>query len=253
MQNNMINFLKPKNHIRYGSHPRVLRLTSVFVSVFVILLVILNGPLIISLVQYPLNHSEESDNEKLTTEYIALYGYETQQKKLLAGAVLSTVVQASTSSVPTATPKVLASISLNPVTIKNNISISKINISAPIIHVTSDSEKTILNALRGGVVLYPGSARPGQNGTTVIVGHSSSNPPWTKYSAIFSLLNKLAPNDLINISFDGKEYTYQVQAIKKGSVQQILDLGLAGDLVLSSCWPVGTDKGRIAIVANLIR
>jgi LPXTG-site transpeptidase (sortase) family protein len=235
-------------------NPSILKLASVFVAVFVVLLAILNGPLIISLVQYPLTHSEESDNEKLTAEYIALYGYETQQKKLLAGVALSTVVQAATSPTPIVTLPVKTPISSVPqVTVKDNISISKINISAPIIQVLSGNEKTILNALRGGVVLYPGSAYPGQNGSTIIVGHSSSNPPWTKYSAIFSLLNKLALNDLIDISFAGKKYTYQVKAIEKGSVQQILDSGLGGDLILSSCWPVGTDKGRIVVVANLVQ
>ena len=253
MQNNLINFLEPKVHAKSGSRPSILKLAGVFVAAFVFILVILNGPLIISVVQYPLTYSEESDNEKLTAEYIALYGYETQQKKLLAGVALSTVAQAAAPSVPTITSPAPALIQSASVTTKNSISISKINISAPIIRVFSDDEKTILNALKGGVVLYPGSAYPGQNGSTVIIGHSSSNPPWTKYSAIFSLLNKLAPNDLISISFDGKVYIYQVKSFEKGSVQHILDSMLGGDLILSSCWPVGTDKGRIVVVANLIK
>lgn len=234
-------------------NPSILKLVSVFVTAFVLFLIVLNGPLIISLVQYPLTHSEESDNEKLTAEYIALYGYETQQKKLLAGVMLSTVAQVATPSVPTVTSPASALIPSVSVTTENSISISKININAPIIGVFSDGEKTILNALKGGVVFYPGSSAPGTGGTTVIVGHSSSNPPWTKYSAIFSLLNKLTSGDLINISFDGKEYVYQVRAIEKGSVQHLLDSGLGGDLILSSCWPVGTDNGRIVVIANLVK
>lgn len=245
MQNNLINFLEPKTNIKSGSRPSILRLAGVFMAAFVLVLVILNGPLIISLVQYQLTHSEQSDNEKLTAQYMALYDYRGEEQP--SQAIQSfPVAQAATPLIPTRTPVVS-------VTTQNRISISKINISAPIIKVSSDNEKTILNALKGGVVLYPGSAYPGQNGSTIIVGHSSSNPPWTKYSAIFSLLNNLVPNDLINISFDGKEYTYQVRAIEKGSVQHILDLGLGGDLILSSCWPVGTDKGRIVVVANLIK
>jgi LPXTG-site transpeptidase (sortase) family protein len=258
MQNNLINFLEPKTHNKSGSRPSILKLVSVYVIAFVIVLTLLNKPLIISLIQYPLFHSEESDNEKITAEYIRLYGYETQQKKLLSNVALSTVVQAATPSVPTVISPVQTSVrnptlSIPPVTVRNSIVISKINISAPIIQVSSSDDKTILNALKIGVLFYPGSAYPGQNGSTVIVGHSSSNPPWTKYSAIFSLLNKLAPNDLINITFGGKEYTYQVKRIEKGSVQHILDSGLGGDLILSSCWPVGTDNGRIVVVADMIR
>ena len=236
MQNNLINFLKPRPHVKSGSRPSVLRLALFYVIVFVSVLALFNGPLIISLVQYPLTHSEQSDNEKLTAQYIALYGNNTQEPPSQAGQSFP-IAHAATPSIST----------------PNSISIPKINISAPIIQVPSDSGKTILNALKSGVVLYPGSTNPGQNGSTVIIGHSSSNPPWTKYSAIFSLLNKLAPNDLINISFGGKEYTYQIKAIEKGSVQYILNSGLGGDLVLSSCWPVGTDKGRIVVVANLVK
>ena len=245
MQNNLINFLEPKTNIKSGSHPSILRLAGVFMIAFVLILVILNGPLIISLVQYPLTHSEQSDNEKLTAQYMALYDYRGEEQP--SQTIQSfPVAQATTSPTPTQTPSVS-------VTTQNYISISKINISAPIIKVSSDNEKTILNALKGGVVLYPGSAYPGQNGSTIIVGHSSSNPPWTKYSTIFSLLNKLAPNDLINISFDGKEYTYRVKSTIKGSVQQIMNSDLGGDLILSSCWPVGTAQGRITVSADLVR
>lgn len=245
MQNNLINFLEPRPHIKPGSRPSVLRLVFFYVIVFVTVLALFNGPLIISLVQYPLTHSEQSDNEKLTAQYIAFYENHAQKQSGQVGQSFP-VAQAATPSISNPTPSV-------PTVIRDSISISKINISAPIIQVSSDSGKTILNALKVGVVLYPGSTYPGQNGSTIIVGHSSSNPPWTKYSAIFSLLNKLAPNDLINISFGGKEYVYQIKTIEKGSVQHILDSGLGGDLVLSSCWPVGTDKGRIVVVANLIQ
>lgn len=249
MQNNLINFLEPKTYIKSGHYPSIFKLASVYVVAFLSVLILLNGPLIVSLVIYPLTHSEESDNERLTAQYIALYGDHGQEQSSKADKSFPVAKAAvSLTSILTLTPTPLV-----PATVPNVISISKINISAPILQVLSDNEKTILNALKNGVVLYPGSSYPGQNGSTVIIGHSSSNPPWTKYSAIFSLLNRLAPNDLINISFGGKEYTYQVRAIEKGSVQHILDLGLGGDLILSSCWPVGTDQGRIAIVANLVK
>lgn len=250
MQNNLIKFLELKSRIKLGSYPSVLRLVSVYVAAFVVILALLNGPLIISLITYPLTHSEEEENERLTAQYIALYGYQAEQERMREATQSLPVAKANTPAVSTLLPTNTPSAS--PVAVNNRITISKINITAPIIQVSSENENVILKSLKNGVVLYPGSALPGQSGSTIIVGHSSSNPPWTKYSAIFSLLNKLAPDDLIEISFGGKKYTYQVRATEKGSVQHILDSGLGGDLILTSCWPVGTDQGRIVVVANLV-
>ena len=67
----------------------------------------------------------------------------------------------------------------------------------------------ILKDLENGVLMYPGSAMPGKGGT-VIVGHSSSNSPWNKYSNVFSLLNRLQVGDLIYISHNDKNYVYTV-------------------------------------------
>ena len=135
----------------------------------------------------------------------------------------------------------------------DSLSIPKLNVYTPIVKGSSTESKKILQDLQHGVVLYPGSTAPGSVGTTIIVGHSSSNPPWTKYSNIFASLDKLVPNDLIYISSGEKKYNYRVRVTEKGSVQHIIDSGLAGDLILSSCWPVGTDLGRIVIVADLIK
>src|SRR3989344_4892817 len=98
-------------------NPSVLKLACVCAGVFVISMVFLNGPLIISVFKYPFTHSEQSDNEKLTAEYIKLYGYETQQKKLLTGTSLSNIAQAATPSVLTKTLPIS-------VTTNNHISIS---------------------------------------------------------------------------------------------------------------------------------
>ncbi len=253
MHNNLINLLESKFNIKSGRHPSVLTLASVYAIAFIVVLAILNGPLIVSLILYPLTHSEEADNERLTAQYIALYGGHVKgEQSIQDSQQAAPVAQAAIAPIWTPVPSVTTAPAIK-ATSQNSISISKINISAPILQVSVNDEKTILNALKSGVVLYPDSAYPGQNGSTVIVGHSSSNPPWTKYSAIFSLLNKLVPDDLINISFDGKEYIYRVRTKEKGSVQHILDSGLGGDLVLTSCWPVGTDQGRIVVVADLVR
>ncbi len=132
----------------------------------------------------------------------------------------------------------------------NYISIPKLGVKAPILTAPKD-EKQILNSLKKGVVLYPGSALPGQKGMAVIIGHSSSNFPYTKYSAIFAGLNNLNTGDLIYVNYEDKSYTYVINDKKIGSTQQLAATYSDGDLILGTCWPVGTDKNRIIVAANL--
>lgn len=221
-------------------------LVGIFVVAFVIILAILNAPTLFKTVSYPLTHSTESDNEQLTQQYRDLYGYE-KHPELITAVVAATV---------TPTPRPLPiQIITNPSQSQLNaiISIPKINVSAPVIQVNDSTDKTILNALKNGVVLYPGSTNPGQPGTSVIVGHSSSDLPWTTYSSVFSLLGKLQTNDLIYVTVGGTQYTYRVRAIQKGSAQQLIDSGLSGDLIVATCWPIGTDANRIAVSAMLVQ
>lgn len=219
-------------------------LISIFVVAFVLILLILNAPTLIKAIAYPFSHSAESDNEQLTQQYRDIYGYEKRPELITAVRAATVAATPSPSRVPaTIVPSQLSAV----------ISIPKINVSAPIIQVSDATDTTILNALKKGVVLYPGSANPGQPGTAVIVGHSSSDLPWTDYSSIFSLLAKLQPDDLIYITVGGNQYTYRIRTIQKGSAQQLIDSGLAGDLIVSTCWPIGTDTNRIAVSASLVR
>ncbi|MEK9158214.1 MAG: sortase [Patescibacteria group bacterium] len=219
-------------------------LVGIFALAFIIILAILNGPSLVKSIAYPFSHSEESDNEKLTQQYRDLYGYERHPE------IITSVQSAIKIPQPSSTPILNSN---NQIITKSEIRIPKINISAPIVQVADTNDSTILAALKNGVVIYPGSVNPGQSGTTVIIGHSSSNLPWTKYSAIFSLLGKLQSDDLIYVINNGVEYTYRIKAVQKGSAQQLIDSGVTGDLIVATCWPIGTDANRIAISANLVR
>lgn len=138
----------------------------------------------------------------------------------------------------------------------NSILISKINVDAPVLSPESNEKKDILIALKDGVVLYPGSALPGEKGTTIILGHSS--PPILykgKYNVIFSLLNKLEKGDDITIFYNQKKYVYEVDNKYIFYPQQ--GISPSNDkskptLVLVSCWPLGTDFKRIAVEATEI-
>ena len=201
----------------------------IFGVVFVLVLVLFNLPAATSVVSYSMTHSEEKDNQALTDQYRALYGYASHPEL----SYLAQTGQAGQEQL--------------------KLSVPKLSINAPVIAVLRENDDDIFAALKKGVVLFPGSAMPGQSGQSVIIGHSASLPPWTKYSAIFAKLGAMAPDDLIYLTYQGREHIYRVTTVRRGSVQQILDSGMTGDLILSTCWPVGTDTNRVAVAAVRIK
>lgn len=111
--------------------------------------------------------------------------------------------------------------------------------------------------LSNSLIQYPGTAEPGQLGTSVIFGHSILrqfyNP--ANYLSIFSTIMTLSPGDLIEIEIDGLVYTYDV--IELFEVQpddtEILRQQHNGRyLKLVTCVPEGTLLRRGIILARLL-
>jgi len=223
----MDSFLSPLSSSKIPNPPKKTSkkaVLGVFAVAFILLFIILNLPSLVKSLAYPFKHSADSDNELLTKQYRDLYGYEKHPE--LISAVQAVAYTPRATEFP-------------------------ISVPAP---ASPDSFRAEWQAeLKNGVVLFPGSVNPGQPGAAVIIGHSSSDLPWTKYSAVFSLLDKLAVNDLVYITVNGKQYTYRVREFKKGTARQIAESGLTGDLILSTCWPVGSDQNRIAVSATLVQ
>ena len=239
------------------------RLVLVFVTSFVIIFTILNYPTIYSRAQsyFGPGPDQQAINLELENFYKAKYGsgnyllpMPSSNLTAQAGEIQLSVVEEGLDTIGRATsfPSTSNSVSTSTATEDegNFISITKLNIKAPIIVVPKD-DKLILANLKSGVVLYPGSALPGQPGTTVIIGHSSSNFPHTKYSTIFAGLNKLTAGDAIHVNFWARSYTYIVKGKKIGSSAELAKDFPSDDLVIGTCWPVGTDKNRIIVLANL--
>jgi LPXTG-site transpeptidase (sortase) family protein len=133
---------------------------------------------------------------------------------------------------------------------EDSIEIEKIKISAPLISVGKESE--VKKALDRGVVLWPNSARPGENGQTIILGHSAPpNWPKIKYDWVFSNLNLLEKGDEIVIYFKNKKYIYRVEDkffLNRG--QELPKINSEKSILfLISCWPPGKDLRRIAVFA----
>jgi LPXTG-site transpeptidase (sortase) family protein len=141
------------------------------------------------------------------------------------------------------------------------LSIEKISVNAPMIWSKSDDEKAMLEDLKNGVAHYPQTASPGQNGNSVISGHSS-NYIWVKgnYNYIFKDLNKLEVGDLIlakTIQSNGAVIVYQYRIngkyIDAPDDERVFAETSEPTLTLSTCWPLGTAFQRLVIKAEMVK
>lgn len=141
------------------------------------------------------------------------------------------------------------------------ISISKINVSAPMVWSQSETEKNMLSDLENGVSHFFHTASPGQNGNMIISGHSS-NYIWAKgnYNHIFKDLNNLEPGDVVVVKTmqkNGRSVTYQYKISEKLIVspddEKIFAATAEPSLTLSTCWPLGTNFRRLIIKADLVK
>lgn len=137
------------------------------------------------------------------------------------------------------------------------LSIPKLNIQVPLIW-TQDPVQFDQDLTRG-VVHYPGTALPGETGTVYVSGHSSDYF-WKHhpYKQVFARINALEPGDDIFIDVygkDGKIYNYRYRVVAESifapdDQRQFMD-NSAAKLNLSTCWPIGTQKDRYIVTAEL--
>jgi LPXTG-site transpeptidase (sortase) family protein len=137
--------------------------------------------------------------------------------------------------------------------------INGIGVSAPIIFGVGSNTKNIYNNLENGVVHYSDTPKPGMNGVSIILGHSSAYP-WYKgaYGSVFALLGKLKVGDKIYVKYeDGQTFVFSVKQsiifspFAKDNRLSEIEKSEKPTLVLISCWPVGTNYKRIAVQAEL--
>lgn len=94
---------------------------------------------------------------------------------------------------------------------------------------------------------------PGKPGKMLIYGHSSSYA-WdvSSYTKIFRQINKLNVGDAINITYNGKVYSYQVtykQTVPAGDMSAYQG-GSSEELILYTCWPPDSIKERYLVHAK---
>lgn len=139
------------------------------------------------------------------------------------------------------------------------ITISKINVSAPMVWSKNENEKDMLADLENGVNHFAKTAAPGQIGNMIISGHSS-NYIWAKgnYNHIFKDLNNLEVGDIVTVDTiqkNGRNITYRYKVNEKfitsADDEKIFAATTDPSLTLSTCWPIGTNLRRIIAKANL--
>lgn len=130
-----------------------------------------------------------------------------------------------------------------------SISIPKIKIKSAIV---SAQDINLSNHL----INYPGTAIPGDKGTSVIFGHSTLpqlfNPQ--NYKTIFANAYLLETGDTINVSVNGKGYVYKIYDISVVSPEDtsIFTQDLNDSFVtLVTCTPPGTTWKRLIIKSRL--
>jgi LPXTG-site transpeptidase (sortase) family protein len=152
---------------------------------------------------------------------------------------------------------------LSPSTYENRIVIPSIDVNAPIVQpefgvealVEGDwdtLEKQIRDSLSNGVTHYPGTARPDQDGNFFLTGHSSDYF-WnsTEFSTVFALLPRLKVGDDIYITYNQREYHYQVTEMEEVYPDDVSVLEQdENKLTLMTCTPVGTQLKRLIVTAK---
>lgn len=170
-----------------------------------------------------------------------------------------------TSSDPEVQKKQIPALNVEIAPSDNRIIIPRINQNIPIVRVSSEAliqrdwgalEKDMQEALRDGVVHYPGTSLPGQTGNIALTGHSSYFP-WDpgRFKDVFALLHKVVEGDHIVIYWDQKKYVYEVSSIKIVLPDdiEILKQTPEDKLTLITCTPVGTNLKRLIVEAKPIK
>ncbi len=157
-------------------------------------------------------------------------------------SVTSTPIIADSTAAVDATPKVI---------------IPKINVEIPTVYdMPSIEESVIEQGLERGVVHYPTTPSPGEQGNAVVFGHSSNNIlNKGQYKFAFVLLNKLETGDTFYLTKNKVRYSYRVyeKKIVKPTEVGVLDkTEKPATATLITCDPPGTSLNRLVVIGEQV-
>lgn len=156
------------------------------------------------------------------------------------------------------TPLIITTTSASSLGSTPQVIIPKINVEIPVDYsLTTDDESVIETALENGVVHYPSTVMPGQDGNAAFFGHSSNNifNPG-KYKFAFVLLHTLVKGDTFYLTYNGTIYVYQVidtRIVPPSDVSVLNDTeGKTATATLITCDPPGTSINRLVVTGEQI-
>ncbi len=136
-----------------------------------------------------------------------------------------------------------------------SLAIPNLNRTVRVVTANSNSLTDLDTALLSGVVRHPDSAKLGEEGNVVILGHSSYLP--NVLNRNFQALNgaqNLEWGDVITIDSDTTRYTYMVKRVYKAKASEavIPTEGVGTRLTLVTCNSFATADDRFIIEADLL-
>lgn len=137
------------------------------------------------------------------------------------------------------------------------IVIPKIGANASIVPDVNWRDSAVYQrALTRGVAQAEGTSRPGIPGNMFLFAHSGIDfYEAARYNAVFYLINKLEPGDLIDILYREKRYVYAVtgkEFVGEEAVEYLQGKGSGETLTLMTCWPPGTTLKRLIVRAKRV-
>lgn len=141
---------------------------------------------------------------------------------------------------------------------KPKIIIPDVSIRSIIVFPPSADYNVLNTALTQGVVHYPGSALPGEDGNVFLFGHSTGlEVVHNKNFEAFNRLKELTPGDIIRIRYGEYEHWYRVRSLSiKKADSALVDLGTKKKmLTLSTCRIFGPNAkdDRYVVEADFVK
>ncbi len=140
--------------------------------------------------------------------------------------------------------------------VKNNAPASKYLLSIPRLKIFDAEVSTVDYDLEKHLVQYAGTSLPGENGTSVIFGHSTLPQLFDpkNYKTIFATLHTIKNGDTISAEVNGVKYIYKVFSISITSPEDTSMFEQSFDtsyITLITCTPPGTLWKRLVVRASL--
>ena len=151
----------------------------------------------------------------------------------------------------------------------NRLIVPSLGVNDPIVTSQYTTEKDFTNGnfykeLELWPVKYPTTQDPWIEGATLIFWHTSEER-WkhNPFSMAFAHIAELKPGDMIQVVRNGALFEYKIVDIQvkypqhvNEAYMQYHDAGIANKasyLMLMGCYPIGTDKERILVIAELAK